>query len=320
MSLLKRKEEKSLRDLKKNRQTILVVIGVTLLAILGVVSCREREKVFRGIFKPQTIVSTIVSRPSPPLTLKPSPTPGFTKEVEEIKELIDGLKGRYGVYVQDLTTGESYGVNSGEIFPAASLNKLPVLLTLYQEAEAGRLSLETKYSLKQEDKRGGAGSLQYKPAGTVYTYRKMAELMGRESDNTAFYVFSRLLGGDKIQKTINDLGMRRTSFKDFETSPEDLGIFFSKLYNGGLLTKTNQEELFSFLTNSWWEDRIPTGVPKGIKVVHKVGTEIGVVADAGVVFAQKPFVLVILSEKILESEAKEILPKIAELVYRQRVK
>jgi beta-lactamase class A len=129
-----------------------------------------------------------------------------------------------------------------------------------------------------------------------------------------------LLGGDKIQKTINDLGMRRTSFKDFETSPEDLGIFFSKLYNGGLLTKTNQEELFSFLTNSWWEDRIPTGVPKGIKVVHKVGTEIGVVADAGVVFAQKPFVLVILSEKILESEAKEILPKIAELVYRQRVK
>ena len=55
-------------------------------------------------------------------------------------------------------------------------------------------------------------------------------------------------------------------------------------------------------------------------MVHKVGTEIGVVADAWVVFAQKPFVLVILSEKILESEAKEILPKIAELVYRQRVK
>jgi len=48
-----------------------------------------------------------------------------------------------------------------------------------------------------------------------------------------------------------------------------------------------------------------------------VGAEIGVIADAGIVFAEKPYLLVILSEGVIETEAREVLPKISELVYQQ---
>jgi len=318
MDSLKKKENLTPKDLKKNRVAVLVVLGATLLSIFGVIAWRDGEKFLKRFIKkilePQTIVSTQVGQVTP----KPTPTPKFEKETEEIKNLTKDLKGTYGVFVQDLATGESYGANQDKIFMAASLIKLPVLLTLFKEVEAGNLSLETKYSLKIEDKRSGAGSMQYKPAGTVYSYRQMAQLMGKQSDNTAFNVFSRVLGEEKIQRTINDLEMRDTSFSENQTTPEDIGKFFFKIYKENILIKDYRDELLSFLTDTIWEDRIPTGIPKDIKVAHKIGTEIGVISDAGLVFAQKPFILVILSEGVLEKEAKEALPKIAEMVYGQR--
>lgn len=315
MDFLKKKEKITPKDLKKDRIVILLVLGITL-GVIGVVRLyQDFGKILSKFFEPQIVVLTQPDK----LTPKPSPTPKLEKNIEEIKSLIKDLKGTYGVFVQDLASGESYGVNQDKVFTAASLIKLPVLLTLYKEVEAGNIDLETKYTLKNSDKVGGAGSMQYKPAGTVYTYRQMAELMGKQSDNTAFNVFSKILKEEKIQRTIEALGMKKTSFGENKTTPEDIGKLFYKVYKEDILASEHKEELFSFLTDTSWEERIPAGVPKEVKVSHKIGTEIGVVSDAGIVFSKKPFILVILSEGVLESQAKEVLPKIAKIVYRQRV-
>lgn len=314
MDFLRKKEEKP-KNLKKERLVVLGVLGITILAIFGVIVWRDGEKIVKRfiqkIFEPQTIISTKIGQTTP----KPTPTPKFEKEVEEIKSLIKDLKGTYGIFVQDLATGESYGLNQDKVFTAASLIKLPVLLTLYKEFEAGNIDLETKYALKNSDKIGGAGSMQYKPAGTVYTYRQMAQLMGEQSDNTAFNVFVKLLGKGKIQRVINNLGMEKTFFEDNKTTPKDIGLFFYKLYTQNILIKDHRDEILSFLTDTIWEDRIPAGLPKDIKVAHKIGTEVGVISDAGIVFSKRPFILVIMSEGVLESQAKEVLPKIAQLVF-----
>ena len=238
-----------------------------------------------------------------------------TSVLEEIKNLTNQLLGTYGVYVYRFEDGKEYGFQQNEIFPAASLMKLPVILTLYQEAEAGKINLEEEYKLLEKDKRGGAGILQSRPAGEVYTYRKLAELMGQYSDNTANNVLVKILGPEKIQQTIDSLGMKKTNFAEYETTPQDIGLFFRKLYEGGVVTSQHKEEILKFLTKTGFEDRIPAGIPKEVRVAHKIGTEIGVFSDAGIVFSQKPFVLVIMSREAKESEAKEALPKIAKAVW-----
>jgi len=315
MEILRKKEKLNPKDARKNRIVVLAVLGLTLLATGSVILYRDRREIIGKFIGSETVVfkEKLLSE------LEPTPTPAHEKEIEEIKNLTANLKGAYGVFVQDLATGESYGLNAKEIFTAASLIKLPVLLTLYKEVEGGNLTLDTKYVLKAADKRGGAGSIQYKPAGTVYTYRQMAQLMGKQSDNTAFNVFSNVLREEKIQMVVNDLGMKNTSFKDNKTTPEDIGLFFYKFYTQNILIRDNRDELLSFITDTIYEDRIPAGVPKGTKVAHKIGNEIGVISDAGIVFAKEPFVLAILSEGVIEKEATGVLPKIAGVVYRQRV-
>lgn len=235
--------------------------------------------------------------------------------LSEIENLTKDLRGSYGVYVYRLEDKKEYGFNQNKIFPAASLMKLPVILTLYQKAETGEINLETKYILKEKDKKTGAGILQSKQASSSYTYRELAELMGHYSDNTAFSVMRGVLTDKEIQKTISNLGMKDTSLKDFEATPKDMGILFQKLFKGDILNSRNRDEILSFLTNTVFEDWIPQGVPEGIRVSHKIGQDLGTFSDGGIVFAPRPFILIIMSNNARQKEVNDVLPKVAERVW-----
>ena len=69
------------------------------------------------------------------------------------------------------------------------------------------------------------------------------------------------------------------------------------------------------LTKTAFEDRLPAGLPRKVRVAHKIGTEIGSFSDAGIVFAERPFILVIMSKAARESEALKVLPEIAKVVW-----
>ena len=299
------------------RRVIIGLFLTTVVVSLGFWLKTEIPGLWEKITSP-LVISDI------PLQKKFDPSSVLT----EIENLTKDLRGNYGVYVYQLDGKNEYGIHQGEIFPAASLMKLPVMLTLYQEAQlrqgsAGQASvdfLETKYKLTEKDKINGAGILQGKPVGSTYTYRQLAEFMGQYSDNTANNILVKVLGQEKIQQTISKLGMTKTSFKNYTTTPEDIGIFFRQLYQGGIVNKENQDEILRFLTKTAFEDWIPAGLANDIRVAHKIGKDTGTFSDAGIIFVQKPFILVIMSKNTKESEVKETLPKITKAVWEWETK
>ncbi|MBU0998344.1 class A beta-lactamase-related serine hydrolase [Patescibacteria group bacterium] len=236
--------------------------------------------------------------------------------VKYFKESTDKLTGTYSFYIIDLTTGYEFGFRGRNVMQAASLIKLPVFASLYQEAESRKIDLDDIYTLKSSDIREGSGSLQYKKTGTRISYRKMAELMGKESDNTSFNVFKNLLGDQKIEKTINDIGMISTSLVENETSAYDISLFFQKLFNGQLVDKKHKDEILGYLTDTFYEDYIPKGILEA-KVAHKFGREANVTNDAGIIFSSKPFVLTILSEGIISKEADIFIPEFSKFVFEK---
>ncbi len=296
------KEKRKPRSRFDNRATIVVLFLITVLGSLFFYLKTEVPKSWQKLLEPRVISSLPGGVDYRPVT-------------DQVEEITSDLQGNYGFYVYRLEDGWGYGWHEDQVFPAASLIKLPVILTLYQEAEAAEIDLETKYSLKEEDKRGGAGVIQSAPTGTIYTYRKLAELMGQQSDNTAFNVLRQVLGDQKIQATIDELGMSSTSLSKNKTTPEEIGLLFQELYQGKILTKEDREEILNYLTETAFEDRIPAGVPEEVRVAHKIGTDARTFSDAGIVFAEKPFILVIMSKDALESEALEVLPKISQIVW-----
>jgi beta-lactamase class A len=234
-------------------------------------------------------------------------------------EKTNNYSGVYALYVVRLGDGYSYGINENSTMQAASLIKLPVLMTLYKEAEAGRIDLETKYTLKNSDKRPGSGSLASKPAGTVLTYRDLARLMGKQSDNTAFNIIRNVLGEEKINAEIKSLGMSKTNLTENETSPKDIGTLFEKLWKLEIVSQKSRDEILEYLTGTIYENWLVAGIPADVRVAHKYGRELHVVNDAGIVYAPKPFVLVIMSDGVVEREADELIPDLTRIIYNIEV-
>jgi len=239
---------------------------------------------------------------------------------KDLRQLVARAKGVYGICIVDLDKGDTFGINKNEIFPAASLMKLPLIYAFYQQVELGEIDPDEQYSLKEEDKVEGTGSVYQRPVGTVYTLHNLVVLLGKQSDNTAQNVLVKILGKEKIQAAIIDLGMKQTSYTDWETTPQDIAIFWQKLVNGQILTAVHSQEILDFLTDTIFEEQIPVGLPEGIRIAHKVGVDEGVLHDAGVIFADQPFVLVLMSKDVDINEVRELFPQITELVWDERRK
>lgn len=245
-----------------------------------------------------------------------------TEATSSFKEKTKNLSGVYGFYVIRLDSGFSYGVNENDTFEPASLNKLPVMLAMYIEVENGNINLETVYVLKDSDKVTGSGSLYGKPEGYELTYRDILSYMGKESDNTAANIAKKLIGEEKIEQAISAAGMNNTIVigENQETTPRDIGIFFEKLWEGDVISKKHRDELLGFLTDTIYEEWLSASIPSTINVAHKYGREIHVVNDAGIVFTNEPFVLVLLSKGVVEREADQVFPELSKAIYRQEIK
>ena len=218
------------------------------------------------------------------------------KATNLFKEKTKNLSGVYALYVIRLSDGSNYGVNENAVMQAASLIKLPIMTLVYKRYERGRLDLD-------EDV-GGSGS----------TYRELVEAMGQRSDNAAQTTLVKTLGEAETQKYIESIGMRKTSLEENKTTPYEIGMFFKMLWAGELTKEESRDEILDYLTKTIYEDWIPKGITD-VRVAHKYGTLPHVVNDAGIVFANKPFILVIMSDGAVEIEADRVLPEIAGEIY-----
>jgi len=135
------------------------------------------------------------------------------------------------------------------------------------------------------------------------------EAMGKRSDNSVFIELIAKFGRSTVQDYIESLGMKETSIEENTTTTDEIGNLFVKIY------KDKNEKILNFLTDTNFEKWIKAGVPENIKVSHKYGREVGVVNDAGVVYSQNPFILVIMTQGVDEFEADRLIPELTKMIY-----
>jgi len=220
-------------------------------------------------------------------------TPGFSRHPDRatwlsgLEGYLAGREGRYGVAVADLDGGASFGTRMDEIFTAASVNKLPIALTVYREVEAGRLTMEDEWEMLPGDVTSGTGVLKYRAPGSKFTVRELLDTLIRQSDNTAASMFRRVLGNEKIDAYMAELGAPNTRQLGVTTPRETLGLL-ALVWRGQLLTADHRDELLTLLKTTAFNDRISAGVPAGIPVAHKIGTYGSAINDVGIVFGGCP--------------------------------
>ncbi len=235
----------------------------------------------------------------------------------QLASYLAGLAGTYAVAVVDVQTGATIGQNQDVTLTAASVNKLELVVELYRLAEQGQLNLDsTTVIAADEIQNYGTGTIQLGGPGQVFSYRALARLMIEESDNTAAYVVGQRLGLARIQADLPSWGLSHTSLEGNTTTASDVALLLTALARGKLLNQADTAEVLGYLEHTAWNDRLQSGVPAGVAVAHKIGTDPQIYNDAAIVSPNDhPYVVVVLSNGTEQNSALAAMADISRLVY-----
>jgi beta-lactamase class A len=237
----------------------------------------------------------------------------------EIERLIGDSGAEVAVAFRTLDGREELLIQPDVSFHAASTMKVPVMIELYRQARAGFFKLDDRmpvtntfrsivdgspYVLNPAD---DSDTEMYKRLGQRVTYRELCEAMITVSSNLATNILIERLGPRKIQVTsdmLGALGMRVLrgveDSKAFEqginntTTARALLTLMEKIALGQAVDKSASAEMVAVLKRQKFNDRIPAGLPPGTAVAHKTGEITKIQHDAAIVFAPRPFALVVL--------------------------
>jgi beta-lactamase class A len=204
-------------------------------------------------------------------------------------------------------------------FHAASTMKVPVMIELFRQAEAGTLSLDEPLPIRNEfhsivdgsvyqlDVGDDSDSEVYKAVGRTLTVRQLCEAMITVSSNFAANLLIERLGVENIRKTVTRLGADGMQVlrgvednKAFEkglnntTTARGLLMLLEKIEKGEAVSAKADAEILSILKRQQFNNAIPAGLPKGVVVGHKTGNITKIHHDAAIVYGDRPYVLVVL--------------------------
>lgn len=251
--------------------------------------------------------------------------------VEDIAEEYPAVIGLHSVSLSDV--GDELSLNADEVFPTASIIKVPVLLEFYRQAEEGILDPSDARALREEDKVGGSGVLQHLTAGsTVLTLEDYARLMINLSDNTATNVVIDLVGVDNVNRLLQGLGLqvtrlvRKMMIKGLDpdkvenlSTPRELTGLMEAIHPGeGLGPGICEKSLAALRLHK--PGVIRDGVQGDLDVADKSGWMGGVECDTGIVYAAKPYAVTVMAKSIPAwdrgaLEAKEALRELVSAVH-----
>jgi beta-lactamase class A len=189
-------------------------------------------------------LSTDVSRDA---AQAPTDTARLRRTLDSIAEAHHGIVG-YAVH--NLETGERLSLRGDETFSTASLIKVPILVTVYDLVESGRLALDDRLTVLAIDKVPGSGILQHLHDGAEVTIRDAAWLMITVSDNTATNLLLDRIIIRRVWDKMESLGLTHTKphSKTFLRN-SSVAMDSSAKYGIGVTTPNEMAQLFALLAD-----------------------------------------------------------------------
>ena len=275
------------------------------------------------------------------LTLTQHAPTGSSSLEASLREAIRSSGAEVAVAYRTLDGGDEVLIDPDKSFHAASTMKIPVMIELFRQASAGTLRLDDSLPIRNEFKSivdGSAYKLSegddsdteiYAAVGKTLTLRELCEAMITVSSNFATNLLIEKLGVENIRRTVTRLGADGMQVlrgvedqKAFDkgmnntTTARALLVLLEKLAHGKAVNPTADAEMIEILKRQEFNYAIPAGLPAGIAVAHKTGTITRIQHDAGVVYAERPYTVVLLVRGIQDQKkSNALMAKLSKLIY-----
>jgi len=204
-----------------------------------------------------------------------------------LEAAVQGFHGDVGVYVRNLRTGQTAAIRADELFPTASMIKVPILLTTFQAMEDGNLSFLQKLTYtdslaySEED-----DLLALVQDSSTVELAKVAMLMITMSDNTAALWLQALAGtGVQINQWLTRHGLdstrmnsrtpgRQDNWKQYgwgQTTPREMAELLVMIREQRAVSPAADQQMYRMLTRIYWNGEALSQIPPWVQAASKQG-------------------------------------------------
>jgi beta-lactamase class A len=248
-----------------------------------------------------------------------------------------------GLAYIDLGSSDTLFLNADTSFHAASTMKVPVMIELFRQAARGSFSMNQPLMVVNQfasivdgspyalDPTSDSDTSLYGRVGTRVPIDTLLRLMITRSSNLATNTLIALVGAAAVTQTMRSLGAQRIQVlrgvEDGEafdkglnntTSARDLAIILRAIETGTAASGAATSVMRQILLDQEFNEKIPAGLPPGVRVAHKTGEITAHSHDAAIVYAanRAPYVLVVLTRGIQDgARANKLIADISSLIF-----
>ena len=263
---------------------------------------------------------------------------------EKIDELVRASGAEtVAVAYYDLATGKELSINPDVSFHAASTMKVPVMMEIFRQAAAGKLSIDQRIWVKNDFASivdGSHYSLTpdsdsdqslYTKAGQTVTIRELMSLMITVSSNLATNLLIERVTPERVMDLMHTIGAEHIRVlrgvedgKAFQqglnntTTARDLMIILRRIAERRAVSAKASADMIKIMLDQKFNEGIPAGLPQKARVSHKTGSITRINHDAAIVYppGRKPYVLVVLTRGIEDEKlAHQLIADISRMIY-----
>lgn len=223
-----------------------------------------------------------------PVRAQDAPRPVRDAKLEaSLATLASQLHGTVGIYVRHLTSGRYAAIRADEVFPTASMIKVPIMLTLFQQMADGRLGWLDTLTYRDSLLYAGEDDLLGKLRdSTPIPLAQVAMLMITTSDNTASLWLQKLVGtGTVINAWLAGHGFdstrvnsrtpgreeARATYGWGQTTPREMAELLVMIRQQRAVSPAADQEMYRMLTRIYWNGEALSRIPPWTQAASKQG-------------------------------------------------
>jgi beta-lactamase class A len=275
------------------------------------------------------------------LTLSQSPERSAPQLETQLRQIIATSGAEVAVAYRTLDGRTELLVDADKSFHAASTMKVPVMIELFRQARAGTLSLNDPLPIRNDFRSIVDGSSYklsegddsdkevYAVMGKTMTLGQLCDAMITVSSNFAANLLIEKLGVENIRRTVTALGAGGMQVlrgvedqKAFDkglnngTTARGLMVLLDRIGHGQAVDPEFDAAMIEILKRQAFNDAIPAGLPPGTPVAHKTGNITRIHHDAAIVYAPRPYVLVLLVRGIGDrKKSAALMAELSKAIY-----
>ena len=222
--------------------------------------------------------------------------------------------GEAGAFACDDRGTELFAERADEVFPSASVIKLPLVMALYADAARGEVDLDER--VRVGERVDGSGVLRHMGDVEAVSLRDLAMLSIIVSDNTATNLLVNRLGLERVNERMREWGCPESRFArkmyDFDAArcgkenlmtARETASLLLRLLRGDCGDRATSDAVLAILGECQDSTMLARYLPYDAKLAHKTGTLDESRNDAAIVRGEGPVVVAAFSRKLTDTGA-----------------